>query len=90
MNHGTNCDALAHPIDGDCTCGLQYRIALQTEQEMHNAWRKRAEEAEASILILREALRFVVEREDFTFAECSLAEEIVRRSKDALDRAVQP
>ena len=30
-----------------CTCGLEWRIRLRTEMEMHNAWRKRAEEAEA-------------------------------------------
>ena len=30
-----------------CTCCLQVRIALSTEQTMHAAWRKRAEEAEA-------------------------------------------
>lgn len=28
-------------------------------------------------------LDFIVEREDFTFAECSVAEEIVRRAKSA-------
>lgn len=41
-----NCPALGGD-DADCKCGLQYRIALQTEQTMHAAWRKRAEEAEA-------------------------------------------
>ena len=25
LQHGRNCDALAHPVDGDCTCGLIYR-----------------------------------------------------------------
>jgi hypothetical protein len=28
---------------------LQYRIQVQTEQTMHAAWRKRAEEAEAAL-----------------------------------------
>lgn len=31
-----------------------------------------------------EDLRFIVSREDYTFAECSLAEEIVRRAESAL------
>jgi hypothetical protein len=29
------------------------RSALRTEQEMHNAWRKRAEEAEAELFALK-------------------------------------
>lgn len=47
MDHGRNCPALGAIGDDGCTCGLRYRIELQTEREMHNAWRKRAEEAEA-------------------------------------------
>lgn len=39
--------------DAYCTCGLRWRIALRTEQEMHKAWRKRAEEAEAALDIER-------------------------------------
>jgi hypothetical protein len=35
--------------DGDCTCCLEERKALATEQTMHRAWRKRAEEAEAKL-----------------------------------------
>jgi len=34
--------------------------------------------------VAREAIRFVVEREDLSFAECSVAEEIWRRCKEAL------
>ena len=49
--HGMNCPALGRdePTPGvdDCNCGLYYRRAWETEQAMHNAWRKRAEEAEA-------------------------------------------
>lgn len=44
FGHTRSCPAL-NPYE-DCICGLAYRIQLQTEQEMHNAWRKRAEEAE--------------------------------------------
>lgn len=43
-----NCSALGN-WDAECTCGLEWRIQLQTEQEMHNAWRKRAEEAEKEL-----------------------------------------
>ena len=40
-----------NPDEGyECTCALDLRIALQTEREMHNAWRKRAEEAELASL----------------------------------------
>lgn len=44
--HGMNCPATNPLNEEDCTCGLRWRIELQTEREMHNAWRKRAEEAE--------------------------------------------
>lgn len=47
LTHARSCPALTPMSDADCTCGLQWRIALQTEQTMHAAWRKRAEEAEA-------------------------------------------
>lgn len=30
LQHGMNCDAMAHPIDGDCTCGLVYRERIAT------------------------------------------------------------
>lgn len=54
MSHTISCPA--HPgSDDDCTCGLVHRIALATEQEMHAAWRKRAEEAESELAALREA-----------------------------------
>lgn len=48
LKHGMNCPQLAGE-DEDCTCGLVWRIALSTEQTMHAAWRKRAEESEANI-----------------------------------------
>ncbi len=48
LTHGRNCPALAMRGD-ECTCGLEWRIKLQTEQTMHAAWRKRAEEAEAQL-----------------------------------------
>jgi predicted RNase H-like nuclease (RuvC/YqgF family) len=46
--------------EDDCTCGLKWRDMLGTEQTMHQAWRKRAEEAEIKINTLTaelEALR---------------------------------
>src|SRR5271157_3496530 len=48
--HGMNCPASVMGHDDECTCGLQWRIAFETEREMHNAWRKRAEEAEARLV----------------------------------------
>lgn len=56
LAHGRNCPALGGSFPGiadDCTCGLIYRQQLQTEQTMHAAWRKRAEEAEAELASLR-------------------------------------
>ena len=51
LQHGMNCPGNAPEYyDGnECTCGLKWRIQLQTEREMHNAWRKRAEEAERAL-----------------------------------------
>lgn len=46
--HGMNCPALNPNSERECTCGLEWRIRLQTEQTMHAAWRKRAEEAETA------------------------------------------
>jgi hypothetical protein len=51
LEHGMNCPHRTPNSDDDCTCGLRWRIALQTEQTMHAAWRKRAEEAEAAIAV---------------------------------------
>lgn len=45
LTHTRSCPALTNG-DDPCTCGLEFRIQLQTEQTMHAAWRKRAEEAE--------------------------------------------
>jgi hypothetical protein len=53
LTHTRSCPMLTPLSDERCTCGLEYRIALATEQEMHAAWRKRAEEAEAELLNLR-------------------------------------
>ena len=49
LSHGMNCSALTPGHDDDCTCGLKWRISLQTEQTMSSAWRKRAEEAEQQL-----------------------------------------
>jgi hypothetical protein len=48
LQHTRSCPALTPGNYEECTCGLRWRIELQTEREMHNAWRKRAEEAEAT------------------------------------------
>ena len=49
LTHGMNCPALIPLNDDHCMCGLTWRVKLQTEQTMHSAWRKRAEEAEADL-----------------------------------------
>lgn len=46
MRHGMNCPAGTPGYETDCKCGLHWRDLLQTEREMHAAWRKRATEAE--------------------------------------------
>lgn len=47
MTHTRSCRG-AH-WDGECTCGLELRIALETEKTLHAAWQKRAMEAEAEL-----------------------------------------
>lgn len=42
-----------------CTCCLEERRALATEQTMHRAWRKRAEEVEANLLAVPKPQRAV-------------------------------
>jgi hypothetical protein len=69
LQHYTNC-AERNPMSEEfCTCGLIYRQYLQTEQAMHAAWRKRAEEAESKLDSLREALRRAERRELEALAE---------------------
>lgn len=53
LTHGMNCPGTMNDMDQDCTCGLKWRIELQTEQTMHAAWRKRAEEAETQLAALK-------------------------------------
>ncbi len=67
-NHGMNC---AYRADSDepCTCGVVLRIALQTEQTMHTAWRKRAEEAERENADLRARLEAVTKDRDNELAD---------------------
>jgi hypothetical protein len=48
VGHTRSCPQLGGSDDA-CTCGLEWRIKLRTEQEMHAAWRKRAEEAERAL-----------------------------------------
>lgn len=72
LDHRSPCSA-GWDLEADCTCGLMHRIHLQTEQTMHAAWRKRAEEAEAQLAQpeadsrqLYEALKLIAEHEDKT------------------------
>ncbi len=53
VQRGMNCACLSGEHE-HCTCGYEWRVKLQTEQTMHAAWRKRAEEAEAENLRLTE------------------------------------
>lgn len=48
LTHSRTCSA-GYDLDADCICGLDYRIQLQTEQNLHAAWMKRAMEAEARV-----------------------------------------
>jgi hypothetical protein len=50
IEHERNCPQRNPMSDDACTCGLEWRIKLGTEQVMHAAWRKRAEEAEKELL----------------------------------------
>jgi hypothetical protein len=82
LKHSMNCAALSvHADPIDCTCGLQWRIALQTEQTMHAAWRKRAEEAEKQLRSLREELLTIA---DFAVGNGDVCEIIARRARAAL------
>ena len=49
LTHTRSCPMLNPMSDDFCTCGLEWHIRLRTEMEMHNAWRKRAEEAESAL-----------------------------------------
>jgi hypothetical protein len=47
LGHTRSCPALTP--GGDCTCGLEWRIQSQTEQELHAAWEKLAYDAPAKV-----------------------------------------
>ena len=51
LTHSRTCSA-GHDLDSDCTCGLDYRVQLQTSQTLHAAWIKRASEAEQQVAAL--------------------------------------
>lgn len=53
LTHAMNCPGLVIGDEYDCTCGLKWRIQLQTEQTIHASWRKRSNEAEELNAILR-------------------------------------
>ena len=72
LTHGRACRA-DYDLDTDCTCGLQYRIQLQTEQEMHAAWMKRALESEAENAKMREALGPVTVAERKAYASAPIS-----------------
>ena len=58
----------------------EYRAALDREDQLYASNQR----YKAKVRKLRDALRFIAAQENLTFAECSLAEEIVSRAKAAL------
>lgn len=56
FEHTSSCGYWREQDKGDCTCGLDWRIKLQTEREQYNAWRKRAMEAERELVVTRAEL----------------------------------
>lgn len=58
LTHIGQCSA-GWDLDAFCTCGLQQRIQLQTEQNIRSAWMKRANEAEAELATAREVIEAV-------------------------------
>lgn len=61
-------------------------ITIDLLNDTVNELERRAEQAEAKLNIAREALEFVINRENLMFAECSDAEEIVTHCREALDK----
>src|SRR5208283_919182 len=47
LTHTRSCPALIPGNEEECTCGLLWRVQLQTEQTMHAAWEKRAYQGES-------------------------------------------
>lgn len=81
LAHTRSCPRLGRPME-ECTCGLEYRIALQTEQTMHAAWEKRAYEAEAEIEQLtreRDVWKAKVEGWDHTESRLRAALECIEK-----------
>jgi hypothetical protein len=60
LTHSRICSA-GYDLDSDCICGLDYRIQLQTSQNLHAAWMKRALEAEIEVERLRDRERVLAE-----------------------------
>jgi len=72
----------------DCSCGQQDRIDLATEQTMHAAWRKRAEEAEAELAAMtleRDSYMLLSKMRPAPMADMVPAEELakVKAERDA-------
>lgn len=90
VTHGMNCsawtNAQGHEVNSElCTCGYRHRVALQTEQTMHAAWRKRAEEAEAELLRLSQQSAPVAESASATGIR-SKAKWIMQQASSELGR----
>ncbi len=49
LTHSRACPAITPNNEDACTCGLKWRIQVQTEQNLRDAWMKRAMEAEQGL-----------------------------------------
>lgn len=82
MTHTRSCNALT-PGE-DCTCCLEVRKALGTEQAMHAAWRKRAEEDEIEILRLRSALNDIADSSSLTATPAQMVRFLQHIAREAM------
>lgn len=67
----------------DCITCLQFTV--QTLNDRHYKQGIELSNCEADLRDAREALDWIAAQEDLTFAECSLAEEIISRAKNWKD-----
>lgn len=74
----------------ECSCCLKERIAVQTEQTMHAAWRKRAEEAEAANEEARELLRNVVNLIEAHGSAAWVNDPVTKACRAFLDKGATP
>ena len=69
----------------NCSCGQPDRVALGTEQQLHAAWRKRAEEAEAELAAMaleRDSYMLLSKMRPAPMADMVPAEELAKVDAD--------